>query len=97
MPHQRSSTANPLSLEVLAEGSERRTENEGLGPPQVGQRWKVAWRDGTVHLAEIVEFRKAGGDSDTPTAAAADTPTSTANGTAGGGAGAGAGAAVTSE
>lgn len=26
---------------------------------QVGQRWRVAWRDSTVHLAEIVEIRKA--------------------------------------
>lgn len=31
---------------------------------QVGQRWKVAWRDGTIHLAEIVEIRK---PEDTPT------------------------------
>lgn len=55
----------------------------------------MAWRDGTVHLAEIVEIRKAGGDSDTATTATA-TPTSTDNGT-GGGAGAPAGAAGSSE
>lgn len=37
---------------------------------QVGQRWNVAWRDGTVHLAEIVEIRKAGGASDAAATAA---------------------------
>eukprot|EP00611_Tribonema_gayanum_P032653 TRINITY_DN9865_c0_g1_i1.p1 TRINITY_DN9865_c0_g1~~TRINITY_DN9865_c0_g1_i1.p1 ORF type:complete len:444 (-),score=180.21 TRINITY_DN9865_c0_g1_i1:597-1928(-) len=29
------------------------------GPLQIGQRWKVAWRDGTFKLAEIVERRPA--------------------------------------
>lgn len=28
-----------------------------MTPPQIGERWLVAWRDGTVHLAEIVEMR----------------------------------------
>lgn len=44
---------------------------------QVGQRWKVAWRDGTVHLAEIVEIRKAEESSDAAKASAAATPGST--------------------
>ncbi|CAB1110978.1 unnamed protein product [Ectocarpus sp. CCAP 1310/34] len=67
---QRTSTTNPSSLEVLVEGGASKTENEEV-IPQARQRWKVAWRDGTVHLAEIVEIRKAEGSSDAATASAA--------------------------
>ncbi|CAN0387270.1 unnamed protein product, partial [Ectocarpus sp. 8 AP-2014] len=67
---QRTSITNPSSLEVLVEGGASKTENEEVGP-QARQRWKVAWRDGTVHLAEIVEIRKAQGSSDAATASAA--------------------------
>lgn len=73
---------------------------------QVGQRWKVAWRDGTVHLAEIVEIRKAEVDSDAaapapgPASASANgmagsaVPTGTAGGGESGGSGSSAAAAT---
>lgn len=54
---------------------------------QVGQRWRVAWRDGTVHLAEIVEIRKpqdadaSGGSNGN---APPSTPTASSPGSSGG-------------
>ncbi|CAM9960887.1 unnamed protein product [Choristocarpus tenellus] len=40
-----------VSSRATSQGEKTETDNQ----PQVGQRWMVTWRDGSTHLAEIVE------------------------------------------